>query len=397
MPVYSYSQLSIYEECPLKYKLCYRDNIKPDIEVVEGFLGSQVHDTLKKCYDDARLTKVNSLNDLLIYYNKIWRENWHDSIIIMKQGLSPEHYRALGEKLLETYYRRYAPFDQDSTIGTEVALNFSLDDGSKYRMTGYIDRLSRAKDGAYEIHDYKTGAYLPSQEDADNDRQLGLYHIGVQKKWPNVQNIRLVWHYLASDTELVSYRPPEAISRLVQSTKRLIDEIESAQDFPPKESPLCAWCAYADLCPMRKHFYTVEALPVNQYLSEPGVVLVNTYVDLRDKKAEIEGEMQKVRDAIIEYARREQVEVIKGSGCKARVKIDRKVKFPGKNDAGRSELEKVINEAGKWQEVSQLDTAALTRIIEEGAWDKKLIDQVMKHGRIEEAAALYVSKLRGEE
>ena len=40
MPIYSYSQLSTYEQCPLKYKLCYRDKIKRDIEGVEGLLGN---------------------------------------------------------------------------------------------------------------------------------------------------------------------------------------------------------------------------------------------------------------------------------------------------------------------------------------------------------------------
>jgi len=106
MPIYSHSQLSMYEECPLKYKLCYRDGIRRDIEGVEGFLGSRVHETLKKCYDDLRLTKSNSLNDLLVYYNNIWQENWNDSIIIVKQDLTQEHYRTLGEKLIETYYNR---------------------------------------------------------------------------------------------------------------------------------------------------------------------------------------------------------------------------------------------------------------------------------------------------
>ncbi|MBN2186845.1 MAG: PD-(D/E)XK nuclease family protein [Dehalococcoidia bacterium] len=37
MPIYSHSQLSMYEGCPLKYKLRYRDRIKRDIEGVEGF------------------------------------------------------------------------------------------------------------------------------------------------------------------------------------------------------------------------------------------------------------------------------------------------------------------------------------------------------------------------
>ncbi|MBA7602765.1 hypothetical protein ES703_09861 [subsurface metagenome] len=397
MPIYSHSQLSMYEDCPLKYKLCYRDKIKREEEGVEAFLGQMVHETLKKCYDDLRFTKVNSLSDLLAYYNKIWQENWHDSIFIVKQELEQDNYRALGEKLITTYYERYSPFDSDITIGTEVSLNFSLDDDGKYRLRGYIDRLARTEDDIYEIHDYKTSAYLPGQQDVDKDRQLGLYHIGVQKKWPQVKNIRLIWHYLAFDTELVSYRAPEAISSLVQDTKCLIDEIESTQDFPPKESRLCEWCEYPDLCPRRKHFFKVEALPVNEYLNEPGVVLVNKYVELKEKASEIEEEMGKVREAILDYARREEVEVIKGSDRKARVRFDKRLKFPGKSEEERQELDNTIIAAGKWMEASQLDTTSLIRVMEQGLWNKELIEQVMKYGRIEESSSVHISKLKDEE
>ena len=126
MPIYSHSQLSTYEQCPLKYRLCYRDKIKRDIEGVEAFLGTMVHETLKKCYDNARLTKLDNLNDLLSYYENIWQQNWHDSIVITKKDLTQEHYQALGRKMIETYYLRYAPFDSDITIQTEMRLNFAL-------------------------------------------------------------------------------------------------------------------------------------------------------------------------------------------------------------------------------------------------------------------------------
>ena len=397
MPIYSHSQLSMYEECPLKYKIRYRDKIKRDIEGVEGFLGTRVHETLKKCYDNLRFTRVNSLNDLLTYYNKIWQKNWHDSILIMKQDLTREDYRTLGEKLIEAYYERYSPFDWDITIGTEMGLNFSLDDENKYRIRGYIDRLSRTQDDVYGIHDYKTSAYLLGQQEADKDRQLGLYQIGIQKKWPNIKNIRLIWHYLAFDTELVSYRTPEAISNLVQDTKSLIDEIESAQDFPPRESPLCEWCEYPDLCPLRKHLFKVEAMPVNEYLNEPGVVLVNKYVTLRDEAKKVDQEIEKVREAILDYARKEEVEVIKGSDYKARVRFDERLKFPGKRDTGRKEMEDIIKQVGKWAEVSQLDTTSLAHIVENSLWSKDLIDKVMKYGRIEASDSIYISKLKDEE
>ena len=397
MPTYSHSQLSTYEGCPLKYKLCYRDKIKRDIEGVEAFLGTMVHETLKKCYDDVRLTRRHSFDELVSYYNNIWQQNWHDGIIITREDVTQEHYKALGGKMLETYYQRYAPFDQDITIGTEMRVRFPLDDGGRYQLQGIIDRLARTRDGVHHVHDYKTSAYLPSQDDVDNDRQLAFYQIGVQKRWPYVKAVELVWHYLAFDLQLVSQRSQEKIAELVGKTIRLIDDIESTEEFLPKESGYCEWCEYPDLCPNRKHFHTVKALPTNEYLSEPGVVLVNRYAELKEKAGEIDEEMAKVKEALIDYAQRQEVTVIKGSNHNVRVRFDEKLRFPSKGEPDRENLDDVIIQAGKWPEVSQLDTTALTRIVEDGLWDKELIDQVMKYGRIEETSAVYLSKLREEE
>lgn len=397
MPIYSHSQLSTYEECPLKYKVCYRDRIKRDTEGIEAFVGGMVHEALKKCYDDIKLTRLDMPDELLACYDNLWQQHWHDGIVVIKKDVTADNYHALGRKMIETYYQRYAPFDADTTIQTEMRLNFALDEAARYKLTGYIDRLSCTSEGMYQIHDYKTSAYLPGQEDVDNDRQLGLYHIGVQRRWPDIRDIKLIWHYLAFDRELVSSRSDEAVARLIKDTTSLIDEIESEQEFRPKESGYCEWCEYPDLCPNRKHFHTVEALPINEYLSEPGVVLVNRYAELKEQAGEIDEEMTKVKEALIDYAQRQGVTVIKGINHKVRVKFDDKLRFPGKSEPDRENLEDTIIQAGKWPEVSQLDTIALTRIVEESLWDKELIDQVMKYGRIEETSAVYFSKLREEE
>jgi putative RecB family exonuclease len=264
-------------------------------------------------------------------------------------------------------------------------------------MTGYIDRFSLAGDFTYYIHDYKTSAYLPSQYDIDNDRQLALYQMGIQKRWPDIKKVRLIWHYLAFDTDLISFRAPHSISKLKQDMKSLIDEIESAGEFPPRESKLCDWCEYPDLCPMRKHFYVVDALPTNEYLKEPGVVLVNKYAELREKASELNEDLQKVQEALVEYARKEGVQLIKGSDIKARVKFDERLRFPGKSEKERQELDSVIIEAGKWMEVSQLDTTALGGVIEDGLWDKPLIEQVLEFTRVEETSSVYLSKLKESE
>ena len=125
--------------------------------------------------------------------------------------------------------------------------------------------------------------------------------------------------------------------------------------------------------------------------------MVNRYAELKEKAGEIDEEMAKVKDALIDYARQEGVTVLKGSRYKVRVKFGEKLGFPRKGEPDRENLDDTIIQAGKWPEISQLDTTALTSIVEKGLWDKELIDQVLKYGRIEETSAVYLSKLSEEE
>ena len=172
MPLYSHSKIGAYEDCPLKYKLRYIDGIKRDTKGIEAFVGTIVHDTLQKCYDDAKQSKLNSLDELLAFYNDHWRKEWNDSIVIVRKEYSADDYRNKGAKMLTDYYNRFAPFDSDVTIDTEMFTTFAL---GKYKLQGFIDRLSRKGD-VYQIHDYKTSAHLPSQGDADNRRTLCHEH-----------------------------------------------------------------------------------------------------------------------------------------------------------------------------------------------------------------------------
>jgi putative RecB family exonuclease len=107
----------------------------------------------------------------------------------------------------------------------------------------------RRNDGVFEIHDYKTSGWLPPQARVDEDRQLGLYQLGLEQTYADAREIELVWHYLVFNRTLRSRRSPDALAKLRDDTVRLIDEIEVEQDYKPKPGPLCRWCDYAELCP----------------------------------------------------------------------------------------------------------------------------------------------------
>ncbi|MGZ3525952.1 MAG: RecB family exonuclease [Thermodesulfobacteriota bacterium] len=401
MPVYSHSQLSTYETCPQKYKLSYIDKIEVETEGIEAFMGSRVHEALEKLYRDLKVTKLNTLEELLHFYYQSWEKNWNDLIQIVRKNYSAQHYRQLGEKCITDYYERHCPFDHGKTLGLEEYIYFPLEQESGYWIRGFIDRVTLVDGSILEIHDYKTSNRLPAQEDVRSDRQLALYQMGVAEKWQGIEEVRLIWHYLTFDTEIHSSRTPDELHQLRQATLELIQRIEADRQFLPKEGPLCDWCDYQGFCPKRKHLIAVESLPPNEYLNEEGVVLVNQYVGLKEKKRlvneEIDVELAKIEEALFAYARQEKLEAIFGSDHVAKIKMEKKEKYPLKGDPTRRLLDELIKKAGKWMEVSDLNPWMLARTIGRGGWPPSLVKKVKEFSTVEESRAITISELKERE
>jgi putative RecB family exonuclease len=252
-----------------------------------------------------------------------------------------------------------------------------------------------------EIHDYKTSNRLPSQADVKSDRQLALYQMGVGGKWQGVREVRLVWHYLTFDTEIHSSRTPEQLHQLREATLELIRRIETDRQFLPKEGPLCAWCDYQGFCPKRKHLIAVGNLLPNEYLHEEGVILVNQYVELKERKRilneEMDAELAKIEEALYAYARKEELEAIFGSDHVAKIKVEMKEKYPLKGDPNRKALDEVVKKAGKWMEVSDLNPWLLARVVSRGGWPPSLVNKVKGFCSSEESRSITISKLKERE
>jgi len=211
-------------------------------------MGSLVHDALEKLYKDLKLSKLNSLDDILNYYRDTWKKSWTDDIRIMKKGFTQENYLKTGERCITDYFRRYQPF-QERTLGLELKVSAPLNKEGDINISGYIDRLAEPEDGVFEIHDYKTGAWLPTPEGLREDRQLSLYQLSVEHTWPNAKEVRLVWHYLAFDKELSITRSRKEVEEIRKETIELIKQIEKTTDFKPKKNGFCDWCDYSEICP----------------------------------------------------------------------------------------------------------------------------------------------------
>jgi len=248
--LFSHSRLSSFEDCPKKYEFRYVLKIPREIESIEGFVGKRVHEVLERLYTATGRGHIPTLPQVLHRYRALFDELYDpERVRVVREETPLEEYRENGERGLSNYYRRHYPFDDDETLGLEERVSFDLDGGGRYRILGFVDRISRARDGVIEIHDYKTGRWVPDQKQLDADRQLALYQIGVAEKFAEGGPMRLVWHYVMRNQVRTSTRTPEQLASLRAETAELIDRIRAEERFEPRTSALCSWCEYNDVCP----------------------------------------------------------------------------------------------------------------------------------------------------
>jgi len=377
--MYSHSRLSTFEQCKLKFKFKYIDKVKVDIkDTIETFLGSRVHETLEKLYKDLNFEKKNTKEELLLYLETIWKEKWHDEILIVRDEYKPENYFEMAKRFVSDYYDKYQPFDQAKVIGTEIYIKIKLDSEGKYQLQGYIDRLD-SKGDYFEVHDYKTSNTLPLQEYLDKDRQLALYSIAIREQY-NAKDVRLVWHYLNFNKEVESKRTPDELEKLKQDIITLIKEIESCTDFSPTTSALCDWCEFKKICPEFKHLYKEDDVE--------GTAAVDEYASLKEEESKIQKKLEELKEKILLKAEQENVSALFGTNKKVKIWSKDFEKFPATADPSFEEFNNTIKMLGLWDEFSRIDSFKLEREFQK--LPPTIKEELLRFARKQKVTRLYL-------
>jgi len=235
----SYSKYSTYKQCPFKYKAHYIDGLaaKYEKETPALFLGNLVHDTLYKFYqiknpEERTLEKMNDI------FESMWRDD-----VFTTQTERDEYYNR-GKDMLARFYEK-----EDKTsnpISLEEYFEVQL---GEHTINGFIDRVDKADDGV-EIIDYKTGRYVPSQQEVDEDMQLTFYYIGYTNKHKEEPK-KLSLYFLDKGVKRITTRTKKDLKNGLKEIKRTINRIETDRDFKPTPNKFCQWCDYAILCPAK--------------------------------------------------------------------------------------------------------------------------------------------------
>lgn len=239
------SRLSSFTSCGLQFRFTAIDRL-PEPPTVAATRGTLVHAALEQLFTlpaperspDAAATCLDSALDRL-RTDPDWT------------GLGLDHtgearMRAEAAALVAKYFRL-----EDPTTVHPVGLELKLEvEVGGVRIRGIIDRLDLV-DGELVVTDYKTGR-APGDGFA-RQRMAGVHVYSLMcERWFGRRPVRVQLLHLAEPVKIVAEPSEQSTRGLSRRLEAVWDAVETAcerEDFRPRPSARCDWCAFQQWCP----------------------------------------------------------------------------------------------------------------------------------------------------
>ena len=240
------SSVSSFKECPLAFRFSYIERL-PEPPSPWTTKGTLVHRALELLYCEP--AERRSLEVALAGLGRA-REELRDDPDLTDLALEPDDevaFFADAEQLVRRYFELEDP-TRIRPIGLELKLEAYV---GSLTLRGVIDRLELDDDGELVVTDYKTGK-VPGQ--SFEQTRLGGVHFYafLCEQMFGKLPARIQLLYLSEPVAIIAQPSEQSVRGLRQRTSAIWSAIERAcehDDFRPRRSRLCDWCAFRSYCP----------------------------------------------------------------------------------------------------------------------------------------------------
>ena len=356
----SYSALNTFKQCPQKFKFQIIDKIKAP-RSSEALFGSSVHAAMKFMFSHDPL--FPTLDEVLGHFSENWKFSAEKSSKELPLELA-QVYEESGRGMIKNFYKNNPPWNF-SVVDTESHFEVLLPDekGQNHILAGIIDRVDKIGEGEYEIIDYKTSRRIPSQEIADGDFQMSLYHMALMRRWPGTDpaKIKLSLYFLKHNEKISSARSKDALEATREAVLKTIREIEIStkeNKFPPVVSKLCDYCAYKQICPAWKHLYKKEEQNFDEAKLQSAL---KEYFEIKNAESKNEDRLAELQGVIKSYMEANKLErVFDERGYYISKKLQQRFKYDF------DKVKEILISSGledKWQAILEADDKKLKIIL----------------------------------
>lgn len=246
----SYSRISTFMTCPLRFQFRYVDRIEPEFTASALVFGTAIHASLASFYR-SRMDGVAepSHEALMATYDHAWHEATVDSPPVQyKDGEDAQALRSVASAML-------GRFQGDASSGrvvrVEVPFRVRLDDGLD--LVGVVDLVEMDDEGQVILVDHKTSARRYADQQAQDALQLGVYALAYEALTGQTE------HLVRYDVLLKSKNGEGGVQRIygvkgtgdVERTRKLALTIAEAVErgvFYPIAGWQCAGCEFRATC-----------------------------------------------------------------------------------------------------------------------------------------------------
>ncbi len=244
----SYSQISTYLTCPLRYKFQYVDLVPPAFTASALVFGQAIHEAVGAFYQEI-LTGDELRPDQMI---DVYRQAWQSKDGVEIRFFNGDDEDSLTEKaklMLKVFHDAFDPGVQIIGIEEFFEVKFAKE---MPPFQGYIDLIEESPSGKISIVDLKTAARKPTKAQTSSNLQLTAYTLGAEALGfdPEQLGLRLDVVTKTKNPELVRFettRTQQERDRFVKIVKTICSAIEHHAFFP-REDWHCSQCAWADHC-----------------------------------------------------------------------------------------------------------------------------------------------------
>ncbi len=243
--VFSYSALSSYLECPVKYKIIYYFRLRQE-KNLSLLIGSIYHEIVKNFFEK---------NEGKLSWESLQRE--------ISDIFNLEKYRAfeflylkneIFDKAVEDFKNYYESYVKGNVlkVSSERAFDFDIE-GS--RVKGRIDQINFISDEAVELIDFKSGKKSSPAISKDNEIQLRLYRMAIDLSsgLADLRGKEYAMKYIflgdKKNRELTLDKNFYDFGQFYTFIKDAIKEIKKEKfGHGPKNSYTCKSCEYRIIC-----------------------------------------------------------------------------------------------------------------------------------------------------
>jgi putative RecB family exonuclease len=241
------SKVSTFKDCALAFRFSAIDRL-PEPPSLPAVKGTTVHRALELLFGAEPNDRTPALAQECLTEALLEMRSEPDYVALDLDDAAAQSFASDAATMVERYFGLEDP-RHITPVGLEMMLEAEV---GGVLVRGIIDRLERDADGQLVVTDYKTGRTPSVHQEQSRLGGVHFYAFLCQQVLGQIPDrIQLV--YLGAQPQVITTRPSEqsvrGMEKKVGAIWAAVERACEHEDFRPKQSALCNWCAFTEYCP----------------------------------------------------------------------------------------------------------------------------------------------------